>query len=154
MSKQILKPADALVLLENIQAQAPEKKQAAINTIVESAIVWTLQAQNRDGMLLQRIVRIEKALKIGAPKGAPAPAPQAAPPVAAPMPTVMQGEEAPAAPSVIPPGVAITGEGGEISGLEGLSEDERKRAIDAVMDASIAAAKEDAAAEAAAFGNG
>ncbi len=151
MSKQILKPADALVMLEEIHKENnPGRRQAALNTITESAIAWALQAQNRDGLLLKRIERLEKALKIGAPKAA-ATAPQAAAPAPMPMPTA-QADEAPSAPAVIPPGVAITGEGGEISGLEGLSEDDRKRAIDAVMDASIAAAKEDAAHEAAAFG--
>ncbi len=139
MSKQILKPTEALTMLEAIQKEnVPARRQAALNTIVESAIGWALQAQNRDGHLLQRIEVIEKMLKIPVRAKANGAKRAAAP-------TDVAGAPESAA---VPPGVVVA-EDGEIHGLDGLSEEDRKAAVEAAMDSAIGDAPPNPAGEAA-----
>lgn len=60
-------PEQAINLIENIKANAPDKLVQAANTVALEAARWAQQALNRDRQLLLRIKRIEEALHIEEP---------------------------------------------------------------------------------------
>jgi len=74
-------PEQALVLLENLKREAPDKLVAASNTIALEAARWAQQAIVRDRKIYAEVQEIKKILlalaKMGQPGAAPAEAPEA-----------------------------------------------------------------------------
>lgn len=76
-------PEQALVLLENLKREAPEKLVAASNTIALEAARWAQEAIVRDRKIYAEVKEIKRILMAAAPEAeAPAEAPAAAAPAA------------------------------------------------------------------------
>jgi hypothetical protein len=140
---KIMTPVEARTLLENIKKEAPEKRQAAVNTIVEAAISWSLASIKRDDWLRERV---EFLLKRAGAKVAPQA--QQAQAVAGEQDAEQPEQNMAAAEINTPAGPVVMTEDGEIHGLDGLSDEDRKAAVEAAMDAAMSGTEPNAAAPA------